>query len=400
MKRNVATILTLALLAAMPLAAAAGAQSDAGAQPAQNPSQEGARDPGPSQPTAQFGEQMVVSEVLMDVLVTDQRGNVIIGLGPDDFVVQENGETVPVNSVSFYSNRRLASPAPESLAGKLHIDTLPEDRYFILFFDDPRQLNADTSIDLVRRQMDAARWAEQWVRQELLPHDWVAVASYDAKLKVMTDFTHDKNAIVAAIKEAIKGEDPGTNWPSRVRDDGGPSLIQGLPRGNDLRKETPRIYPAIQLVAQSVGSIRARKNLILFTTGFGQVNAWGQYLEDPRYYPPMMQTLNDNNVAVYTIDLLPNTAEHTMSDAMNQLADETGGRYFFNFTNFLTPLTQLADENNGYYLLAYTSQHPEGTEGYQKVTVRTKNPQFQVKAREGYHFGDQPPELAGTQPAE
>ncbi len=394
MKTHVVTILTLALLAAMPFAAAAAPQE------AQNPAQTGAQAPGQSQPQGRFGEQMEVSEVLMDVLVTDPQGNVIIGLGPDDFVVEENGETVPVKSVSFYSNRRLATPAPQSVAGKLHIDTLPEDRYFMLLFDDQRQRNADTSVDLVRRQLDAARFAERWVRQELLPHDWVAVASYDLKLKVQTDFTQDKAAIVDAIRAAVKGKDPGANWPSRVRDDGGPSLVQGLPRGNDLRKETPRIYPAIQLMAESVGSIRARKNLVLFTTGFGQVNSWGQYLQDPRYYPPMMQTLNDNNVAVYTIDLSPNTVEHTMSDAMNQLADETGGRYFFNFTSFLTPLTQLADENNGYYLLSYTSRHPAGEEGYQKVTVRTKNPQFQVKARQGYHYGDQPVQLSGTQPAD
>ncbi len=392
MKANVATILTLALLAAMPLAAATGPQA-----PQDSASPQGtAKD----QPQGRFGEQMEVSEVLMDVLVTDQQGNVIVGLGPDDFVVQENGETVPVNSVSFYSNRRLAGPAPQALAGKLHIDTLPEDRYFILFFDDQRQANADTSIDLVRQQMDAARWAERWVREKLLPHDWVAVVSYNLKLKVQTDFTHDKNAIVAAIQDAIKGKELEANWPSRARSDGGPSLVQGLPRGNDLRKETPRIYPAIQLVAESVGKLRARKNLILFTTGFGQVNSWGQYLKDPRYYPPMMETLNDNNEAVYTIDLTPNTVQHTMSDVMNQLADETGGRYFFNFNSFLTPLTQLADENNGYYLLSYSSRHPAGQEGYQKVTVRTKNPQFQVKAREGYHYGDKPVELAGTEPAE
>ncbi len=390
MKTHVVTILTLALLAAMPLAAAAAPQTQA-----QDQSQAADQ----SRPQGRFGEQMEVSEVLMDVLVTDQQGNVIIGLGPDDFVVEENGDNVPVNSVSFYSNRLLASPAPQELASTLHIDTLPEDRYFILFFDDQRQHNADTSIDLVSRQMDAARWAEQWVQNALLPHDWVAVASYDLKLKVQTDFTHDKKQIVDAIKDAVRGKDAGANWPSRVRDDGGPSLVQGLPRGNDLRKETPRIYPALQLVGESVGSIRARKNLILFTTGFGQVNSWGQYLKDPRYYPPMMQTLNDNNVAVYTIDLTPNTVDHVMSDAMNQLADETGGRYFFNFTSFLTPLTQLADENNGYYLLAYTSRHPAGEEGYQKVTVRTKNPQFQVKAREGYHFGDEPAQLTGTQPA-
>jgi VWFA-related protein len=100
-----------------------------------------------------------------------------------------------------------------------------------------------------------------------------------------------------------------------------------------------------------------------------------------------MQALNDNNVAAYTVDLTPLQTQHVMSDSMNQLAEETGGRYFFNFTNFLTPLAQIADENNGYYLLSYQSRHPQGESGYQKVQVRTKNSQFRVKTREGYIYG-------------
>ena len=47
-----------------------------------------------------------------------------------------------------------------------------------------------------------------------------------------------------------------------------------------------------------------RKNLVLFSSGFGQVNSFGQYQPDPRYEEPMAQILNDANVAVYAVDLL------------------------------------------------------------------------------------------------
>lgn len=345
-------------------------------------------------PQGEFGEELEVSEVLLDVLVTDQQGNVIIGLGPDDFVVEEGGEPVDVTGVSFYSNRRLAGPAPAALEGKLEIETLPEDRYFILLFEDQRQREA-SAVGLVRQQLDAARFAKQWVERELLPNDWVAVASYDFKLKLQTDFTRDGKTITKAIDAAMKGKDTGNTWPSRTEgaaESAGPSLADDIPAGDALRKESLRIYDAISLLADASGEIRGRKNLLFFTTGFGQINNVGQYLEDPRYYPPMMQALNDNNVAAYMIDLTPNTVEHTMSDAMNQLAEETGGEYYFNFTNFRTPLTQIAEENNGYYLLSYQSRHPRGESGYQKVRVRTENPQFQVKAREGYVYGEGPVE--------
>lgn len=347
----------------------------------------------PRQPRGEFGEELEVTEVLLDVLVTDRQGNVIIGLGPGDFVVEEDGEPVEVTSVSFYSNRRLAGPAPEALEGRLEIETLPEDRYFILLFEDQRQRAADTGVDVIRQQLDAARFAKQWAERELLPNDWVAVASYDFKLKLQSDFTRDREEITQAIDAAMKGKDFDQTWPSRSQGaaaSAGPSLADDLPAGDELRKESFRIYDAVALLAGAAGEIRGRKNLLFFTTGFGQINNVGQYLEDPRYYPPMMQALNDNNVAAYMIDLTPNDVEHVLSDAMNQLADETGGRYYFNFTSFLTPLTQIAEENNGYYLLSYQSRHPRGESGYQKVRVRTENPQFRVKTREGYVYGEGP----------
>lgn len=376
------TILTLALLvAAVP--------ASLGAQEGARPQEQTEAQP----PRGEFGEELEVTEVLLDVLVTDREGNVIIGLGPDDFVVEENGEPVDVTGVSFYSNRRLAGPAPAALEGELEIETLPEDRYFILLFEDQRQRAADTGVDVMRQQLDAARFAKQWVERELLPNDWVAVASYDFKLKLQTDFTRDEKAIKKAIDAAMKGKDTGNTWPSRTEEAAeaaGPSLADDIPAGDALRKESLRIYDAVALLADAAGEIRGRKNLLFFSTGFGQINNVGQYLEDPRYYPPMMQALNDNNVAAYTIDLTPSHVDHVMSDAMNQLAEETGGEYFFNFNNFMTPLTQIAQENNGYYLLSYQSGHPRGESGYQKVRVRTENPQFQVKTREGYVYGEGP----------
>ena len=43
-------------------------------------------------PQGEFGEKLNVHEVLLDVLVTDARGHVIVGLGKDDFVVREDGK--------------------------------------------------------------------------------------------------------------------------------------------------------------------------------------------------------------------------------------------------------------------------------------------------------------------
>jgi VWFA-related protein len=344
------------------------------------------------QPPEHFGEKIEVREVLIDALVTDAQGHVIVGLGKNDFVVRENGKPVDLTGVTFYSNRRLlAGAGSEALAAKgISIDQVPQDRYFILFWRD-QKANAGDAPVLLSQQVEAGRRAKEWVDREVLPNDWVAVVSYDVKLKVHQDFTRDRQLLAAAIDDAVKGKEAETNWPSRIPPPGsGPSLLAGLPRGNDLREQTKTIYTGLQVLARAAGSVPARKNLVLFSTGFGWVSPgpFRQYEPDPRYYRPTVAALNTANVAVYALDLwAAGDTNHLMANALNQLSTDTGGRYLFNFTNFLTALEQVSTENNGYYLLSYRSEHPAGSAGFQAVEVKTANPEFHVKARQGYSYG-------------
>lgn len=342
--------------------------------------------------SAGFGEQVNVSEVLLDVLVTDKQGNVIIGLTPEDFVVEEDGKVVEVSDLSFYSNRRLLD-APSTLGEQAAmVDTQPQSRYFILFFEEQQRANSDLpELNLLKRQLEAARESRNWVKKEKLLDDYVAVVSYDVKLKIHQDFTQNGNEILSAIDRAAAGNDPGANWPSRMPAAGTISLRSNLPPGNELRDKTTRIYDALQLLAHATDGIVGRKNLIFFGTGveLGQPAAFGLAKPDPRFWPATLQALNDHNVAVYPIDLAPTEVDYAQQSSMHQLADETGGRYYWNFANFLAPLKQVGKENSGYYLLSYRATHPAGTSGYQKVKVRLKNPEFKIKSRAGYLFGEE-----------
>ncbi|MBV8199017.1 MAG: hypothetical protein JOZ15_00180, partial [Acidobacteria bacterium] len=136
-----------------------------------------------------FGEKIEVREVLLDALVTDAKGHVIVGLGKDDFAVRENGKKVDLTGVTFYSNRRLLAGSDVLAKKGLSIDQVPEDRYFILFWNDQKANAADAPV-LLTQQVESGRRAKEWVEREVLPNDWVAVVSYDYKLKVHQDFTH------------------------------------------------------------------------------------------------------------------------------------------------------------------------------------------------------------------
>ncbi|HXO22609.1 MAG TPA: VWA domain-containing protein [Thermoanaerobaculia bacterium] len=338
-------------------------------------------------PSARFQGEANVREVLLDVLVTDRQGNVIVGLDKGDFVVTENGKPVDLTGVTFYSNRQYLESKEGVAVKSLNVDKVPENRYFILFFEDQKSADADAP-GLLAQQLEAGRRAKEWVSKELLANDYVAVVSYDQKLKVQQDFTRDRSALLGAIGNAVQAKDPESNWPSRIAQKGdGPTLLAALPRGNDLRDKTATIYDALRVLAKATGGVTGRKNVLLFTIGFGQINNFGQYIPDARYYPPMMQALNDNNVAVYPIDIVPAGTQHPLSNAENQLATDTGGQYFFNFTNFLVPLAKVSRENNGYYLLSYQATHPGDKSGFQKVVVKSTNPEFRLRAREGYAYG-------------
>ena len=174
-----------------------------------------------------------------------------------------------------------------------------------------------------------------------------------------------------------------------------PSLLVNLPQGKELRKKTKRMYDAFELIADATRDILGRKNLMFFSNGFGEferITGRGGINSvtarpDQRYWPDMLQSLNDNNVAVYPIDLSPSYTDHPQADFLSALARTTGGKYYENFVNFITPMQQIADEANGYYLLSYPASHPADESGYREVKVETVNPEFKVRARQGYRYG-------------
>lgn len=343
------------------------------------------------EPQGEFTGEIGVTEVLLDVLVTDSKGNVVIGLGPEDFEVKDQGEVVDLTSASFYSNRRFVQSSQLAKRAGIDQDVVPSDRIFIIFIHDQRAANPGLFTGIT---LNAMRFFSQWVREDLLPNDYVAVVSYDTSLKIWQDFTQDKSEVEAALAALLKsGRDPGTAWPSRVPDPSeGPSLRANLPLGKQLKKSSRKIYDGLRLMADATQGILGRKNIVFLSWGFGYTSSPSSYYPDPRYYPKMVQALNDRNVAVYSIDLVSTTrggalAARGINNSLSLLSDDTGGHYYFMYDTFLTPLKAVNEENNGYYLLSFQAEYAMGDQGYREVEVKAVNPEFHVRARKGYRYG-------------
>ena len=394
--RIAATCLALSAVVAWTVPMLAAQEEPAGTAP--SPDEERASsEEAQTQTQAQFEEEVEVTEVLLDVVVTDAEGNVVVGLGPEDFVVREDGERVRVESATFYSSSRLAED-PQALAARgIDVDLEPRDRYFILLFHDAWNFTT-RQVNMMHQQARAGRDAKAGVRKDLAPRDWVAVLSWDGSLALHQDFTQDRGEILDAIDQAASRKKGSGDWPSRREMGEGPSLARNLPPGRELRRITPTIYDAFAAIAHASRNVRGRKNLVYFGIGFGDVGPRGQYKEDPRYFPEMVRRLNDANVAVYPIDMMPSGVEHPFEQALMQVAQLTGGITTPLASSFKTPLEKVSGDATGYYLLAYRATHGQDEAGFQRVRVETDNPAFQVRSRVGYLYGNRGADGSGETP--
>jgi VWFA-related protein len=331
----------------------------------------------------QFEEKIDVNAVLLDVIVTDNRGNQILGLSKDDFVVKENGVAQEVDSVDYFTNRQLLDAREENAPFK--VEQVREDRYFIFFFDKPEDPG------ILFDQLAQARQAiRDFIRNEMKETDLVAIAGHDVRLKVWSDFTNDKAKLEKALDESArfsKGLDKAETGE-------GPSILRNVDRAL-MQRRTGSVYQALEVLADSVRPIRARKNLVLFSPGIldiGESVRNGMIVDRSRHLDPALQSLNAANVSVYSAQLQrPTDVEVNTTPLFHQrlteLASTTGGEYFPTGVSFKPILKKVDQTNAGYYLVTYRSRKPRGEKGFQKVDVSLKNPEFRVVARSGYEFG-------------
>ena len=327
-----------------------------------------------------FGEKIEVNVVLLDAVVTDSTGRQILGLGPDDFTVTENGVPQKIQSVDYFTNRRNVS-TPEAKA-PFKAERTREDRYFILFFDKPQEAT------LLNRLVNARTAAVTFVNNEMKPNDYVAVAGHDVRLKVYSDFTNDKKQLVRALDDATAFGRGLIDAPAGSG--GAPSILRNV-NHDRMMSHTGTVFEALDTLADATRKIKARKDLVLFSAGIltlDQVVRNGVAMNRSRFYDRAVSALNTADVSVYAANLIdvPNLAP-VFHQALEGLSADTNGEYFRFNSTFTGPLRRVEEMTSGYYLISYTTRKPHGTTGFQKVQVGVRNPEFKVRAREGYSYG-------------
>ena len=232
----------------------------------------------------------------------------------------------------------------------------------------------------IRAQKDALAF----VRDQLKPEDRVAVASYEARLNIHADFTSDEKILAKALEDVVTFANGLTEVPSYA---GEASILRNIDV-DEMVNGTGRIYDALEILADALRPIRARKVVALFSPGIGAASSLNSRIPDmdETFFRPMIRALNAANVTVHAVALIPEASFSAIEQNLSRVPAETGGEFYTNVVNFMTPLKKLERESSGYYLLSYRAPKRDGEKGYQKIDVSLRNPEFRIRARDGYLY--------------
>ena len=242
--------------------------------------------------------------VLVDLVVTDKRGQFVHDLKPEEIQVFEDGK---LQRLTFFDLRKRAGseeqlvsdvrtgavPAPAVASRTL--PTTPQDRgYFVFLFD----LQAMSFHGLERAKESIRRFA----RAELAPTDRVMVASIRPQFRVELPFTSDISRLDAALDQLVARDfeeasiarfiesldhafarmeagaldtfDPGQSGAGEQRLD--PNLDGAISQAADegralmvkVELQVDFTCAAIGALSRHLGSLPGRKQLIYFSKGY------------------------------------------------------------------------------------------------------------------------------------
>ena len=75
---------------------------------------------------------------------------------------------------------------------------------------------------------------------------------------------------------------------------------------------------------------------------------------------------------------------HSSRETLASLAQDTGGRTFYDMNDFGEAFQEVLSENSSYYLLGYSPSNARSDGRFRKIRVEVTRPGVKVQARPGY----------------
>jgi len=411
-QRLLAVVVSFALLAATALS-----QNSQPVNPRQQP-------PSPEPVPAQQrpGKSVIRTSsdlVLIDAQVTDRSGKPVKGLKPEQFTLLEDDKLQRISSFDYYDIEAIEAAAAEDAqpvvvtlggvsAPEKVREAVHDRRMLVLFFDmtslDPDQLLRSTAA------------AQRFLREQMTPADLVAVVAFSNQLRVVSNFTNNRGLLQRAVARLLPGAEsqlagmadaaPALGEEA-VNEDTGATFTADETEFNIFN--TDRKLAAVEALADLLRDIPGKKSVIHFTGGITQTGE-----ENRSQLRAATDAANRANVSFYTVDsrgLLatipggdPNTGAATGTamfsgaavfhqvqsrqdsrETLATLANDTGGRAFFDTGDFREVFQRVLADAGGYYLLGFYSANPKPDGRWRRVKVRVDATGLRVRHREGYY---------------
>lgn len=258
--------------------------------------------------------------VVVDVIVTDGKGNVVPGLTESDFKVFEKG--VPQKILSFEPPIVGNAPAavrPASDRAEVAINSGGRSaslRMITLVIDTGAMRGAS-----LKTSVDAAI---QYVDRAISLEDHVAVYAVGSRLRLVVPYSRDKKKVVEGLQSLnrnIEGIQSGTDRArmqgelNTLRDQVQTFKLAGDQAGNLMARmaqievytmeaemnmfatmQTRALFRGLRAIALASGSLPGRKNVVLFSEGLPQTT------ETDAGVSSVVDAANRANVAFYVID--------------------------------------------------------------------------------------------------
>jgi VWFA-related protein len=363
-----------------------------------------------------------VSLVEIDVQIINRDGKPVKGLKQEQFTVTEDGKAQKISTFEYNDIEQVetAGKGDEApITVPLGTVTTPEEikavvrdhRMIVLFFD----LTSLQAEDLLR----STRAAQKYLQEQMTAADLVAVVAFGNTLKVVANFTNDRELLKQSVDALVPGHEAAlsqlvdaaaaADGETQVSEDTGAAFTADDTEFNIFN--TDRKLAAVEALCEVLEGIPGKKSIIQFTSGITQTGE-----ENRSELIAATNSANRSNVSIYSVDsrgLLTATpggdasmgasggnamftgatvisqsqSRQDSRDTLATLAGDTGGRTFFDVGDFGKVFQSVQNDTSGYYLVGYYSSNAANDGAWRRLQVKVDQlpAGVHVRAREGYY---------------
>jgi VWFA-related protein len=378
-----------------------------------------------------FSFSDTVQLVVVDVFAKDKDGHPIENLTAKDFTITEDGKVQDIKKCEYQElkNDPITEPPPAAAltprpavaeAPKPEVKAVTTNqiapaktgeikyqnkRLMVMFFD----MTSMPINDQIRAQESAIKF----IKTQITPSDLVAIMRFAADVKVVEDFTDDRDLLIKDIKGLTIGEGQGFD----VADTSDAAADTGAAFSADDSEfnifNTDRQLSALETAVKMLGALPEKKALVYFASGVTRDSNGNNQAQ-------LTATVNaaiKANVAFYPIDARGLVASAPLGDAtsgssssgsvmtggaqrsaqstfqgqqetLTTLAGDTGGKALLDESDLSAGIVQAQKDISSYYILSYYSGNMNLDGHYRKIDLKIKNNlAAKLDYRHGYFAG-------------